>query len=144
MNIYVASSWRNPSQSAVVKCLRDLGHQVYDFKNPAPGNRGFSWREIDPEWQKWTPDQYRQALEHPVAVKGYGHDIAALDACDVCLLVLPSGRSASWELGYAMGREKTGMVFQVDAFEPELMYREARLITSWTELNEVFSPSGAQ
>lgn len=35
--IYVASSWRNPFQQEVVNILRDLGHEVYDFKNPHMG-----------------------------------------------------------------------------------------------------------
>ena len=34
---YVASSWRNPFQQEVVNILRDLGHEVYDFKNPHMG-----------------------------------------------------------------------------------------------------------
>lgn len=41
MKIYVASSWRNNRQPDVVKFLRDLGHEVYDFKNPKPGDDGF-------------------------------------------------------------------------------------------------------
>lgn len=36
MNIYVASSWRCARQPAVVAALRAAGHEVYDFKNPAP------------------------------------------------------------------------------------------------------------
>ena len=35
--IYVASSWRNVFQQDVVDILRDLGHEVYDFKNPPHG-----------------------------------------------------------------------------------------------------------
>lgn len=30
--IYVASSWRNVFQQDVVGILRDLGHEVYDFR----------------------------------------------------------------------------------------------------------------
>lgn len=40
--IYVASSWRNSFQQDVVKFLRDVGHEVYDFKNPPHGRGGFS------------------------------------------------------------------------------------------------------
>ena len=36
--IYVASSWRNPHQPAIVEELRVAGHEVYDFRNP-PGGR---------------------------------------------------------------------------------------------------------
>ena len=35
--IYVASSWRNVFQQDVVAILRDLGHEVYDFKTPHMG-----------------------------------------------------------------------------------------------------------
>lgn len=138
MNIYVASSWRNLLQPGIVHALRRCGHEVYDFRNPAPDNRGFSWREIDENWQSWTPDQYRQAMQHPIAKRGYDFDIRALRACDACVLVLPSGRSASWEFGYAMGQGKRGVVLQLDAIEPELMYREAQIVTSMDELFDVF------
>ena len=47
--IYVASSWRNVFQQDVVGILRDLGHEVYDFKNPPHGNGGFQWSDIDPD-----------------------------------------------------------------------------------------------
>ena len=67
MKIYVASSWRNIYQPAVVRKLRELGHEVYDFRDPAPGNYGFAWSQIDPDWQNWTPDEYVKCLEHPIA-----------------------------------------------------------------------------
>ena len=138
MNIYVASSWRNLLQPAIVHVLRRCGHEVYDFRNPAINKHGFSWREIDPEWQQWKPDQYRAALQHPVAKEGYDYDIAAIRRCDACILVLPSGRSASWEFGYAMGQGKPGYVVQFDQVEPELMYLEAKIITSMNELFDEF------
>jgi nucleoside 2-deoxyribosyltransferase len=140
MNIYIASSWRNPYQPYVVALLRDVGCEVYDFKNPAPGNTGFQWSAIDPDWKNWTPDQYRKALQHPIAQAGYRYDIEALQACDACVLVLPSGRSASWELGYAMGLGKRGIVLQTEPLEPELMYREATFVTSYDELVNLFFP----
>lgn len=142
MRIYVASSWRNLLQPAIVLALRRCGHEVYDFKNPAPGNKGFAWSDIDPNWQAWTPAEYRSALQHPIAKAGYDLDIGALKACDACVLVLPSGRSASWEFGYAMGQAKRGAVVQLDAVEPELMYREAMIITSMDGLFDAFALPG--
>ena len=41
MKIYMASSWRNADQPRVLRMIRELGHDVYDFRNPAPGNEGF-------------------------------------------------------------------------------------------------------
>lgn len=140
MKIYVASSWRNLLQPGIVHALRRCGHEVYDFKNPAPGNHGFSWASIDPHWQSWTPDEYRQALEHPLAASGHRADIAALAACDACVLVLPSGRSASWEFGYAMGLGKSGYVVMFTPCEPELMYRDARILIHLDELLDAFGP----
>jgi len=139
VKIYVASSWRNVIQPEIVQILRGLGHEVYDFRNPAPGNTGFSWSEIDPNWQEWTPEEYRAALQHPIAIGGYQFDINALRDCDACVLVLPSGRSASWEFGYAMGQGKRGVVVQLGKVEPELMYREAEIITDVRNLQDVFA-----
>ncbi len=136
--IYVASSWRNPLQPGIVHALRRCGHDVYDFRHPADGDAGFHWSEIDSAWKDWTPEQYREALRHPVAERGYGHDIGALRACDVVVYVLPCGRSASWEFGYAMGQGKRGYVVAFDKTEPELMFREATIITNMDELFDAF------
>ncbi len=134
MKIYVASSWRNLIQPAIVVMLRRCGHEVYDFRNPAPGNSGFSWSAIDEHWQNWTPKEYREALQHPIAAKGFEYDIGALRDCDACVLVLPSGRSASWEFGYAIGAGKRGAVVMFEPCEPELMYRGQPILTSPDEL----------
>lgn len=104
--IYVASSWRNEVQQNVVHQLQCAGHTVYDFKNPRPGDNGFSWGEIDPDWQSWSFEEYAQALKHPLARDGFKSDLDALNACDTCVLVLPCGRSAHTELGYMLGQGK--------------------------------------
>ena len=134
MKIYVASSWRNILQPAIVSMLRNCGHDVYDFRNPAPGQNGFSWREIHPNWEQWTPQQYREALRHPIALAGFKFDMDALQACDACVLVLPSGRSASFEFGWAVGAGKRGAVVMFEHCEPELMYLGNPIITNTNEL----------
>ncbi len=122
--VYVASSWRNAIQPAIVDRLRAVGHQVYDFRHPAPGDEGFHWSEIDPDWLDWTPRCFAEMLRtSPIARYGFGHDQAALDWCDTCVLVLPCGRSAHLEAGYAAGQGKRVIVYlHPDKFEPELMY----------------------
>src|SRR5579872_6628291 len=104
--IYVASSWRNEFQQDVVFALRSRGHEVYDFKNPKPGNNGFQWAAIDHHWQGWTPEEFRYHLCHPIAQDGFNLDMEALIWCDTCVLVLPCGRSAHLELGWACGAGK--------------------------------------
>lgn len=122
--IYVASSWRNAHQPGVVRALRGAGHEVYDFRNPIPGDEGFSWREIDPDWMNWTIRQYVHNVRQPPADRGFKFDRDALHWCDTCVLVLPCGRSAHLEAGYAAGQGKrTIIMLSQDKFEPELMYR---------------------
>ena len=134
MKIYVASSWRNMLQPAIVTMLRRCGHEVYDFRNPEPGESGFNWREIDPNWQQWTPAQYREALQHPIALAGFKLDMDALQSCDACVLVLPSGRSASFEFGWAISAGKKGAVVMFEPCEPELMYLGQPILTTTNEL----------
>jgi hypothetical protein len=112
MKVYVASSWRNAFQRYVVNRLREAGHNVYDFRNPAPNQKGFSWSEIDPKWKTWTGKRFIEVLDHPLAREGFRHDITALDECDACVLVLPCGASAHLELGEANGaKKKTAVLF---------------------------------
>lgn len=135
MRVYVASSWRNELQPSVVEALRAEGHEVYDFRNPAPGNHGFHWSEIDPDWKRWTPEQFREALKHPVAKAGFKTDMDALESCDACVLVMPCGRSAHLEAGFAMGSGKPTAILLADG-EPELMYRMARACVTLAEVVE--------
>ncbi len=121
--VYLASSWRNPLQPAVSSVLTAAGIDHYDFRNPAPGVSGFSWSEIDPDWQDWTAEQYVAALEHPLAQDGYGRDFDAMQRADAFVLVLPCGRSAHLELGWAVGAGKRTAILTQDGEEPELMAR---------------------
>lgn len=121
--IYLASSWRNPDQPRMVELLRKWGHEVYDFRNP-PGATGFAWSEIDPDWLAWTPAAYIDVLtRHWRAEEGYRSDMDALKWCDTCVLLLPCGRSAHIEAGFAVGQGKRVIIHvSPDKFEPELMY----------------------
>ena len=125
MRIYVASSWRNEHQQYVVEALRKAGHEVYDFKHPVPGNTGFHWGEIDPNWESWTTQQYRDALKHEYARFGFNRDFDAMKAGDACVLVLPCGRSAHLEAGWMKGAGKKVFAYIPSdcRIEPELMYK---------------------
>jgi hypothetical protein len=99
MKIYLASCWRNDCQPDVVRGLRKAGHQVYDFRNPGEGNHGFHWSDIAVGWRKWTGQQCRNALQHPIAKRGFECDFSAMQAAEACVLLLPSGKSAHLEAG---------------------------------------------
>jgi hypothetical protein len=120
--IYVASSWRNEKQPLVVDSLRSEGHEVYDFRNPTEGDNGFHWSAIDPEWKNWTPQVYRECLNHPIAHAGYRSDFDAMRWADVFVGVMPFGRSASLEMGWAAGHGKSTILLLEDG-EPELMVK---------------------
>lgn len=125
MKIYVASSWRNDYQPEVIKLLRKDGHEVYDFKD----SEGFHWSEIDPNWKNWTPDEYLAGLDHPFAERGFGRDMGALKACDVCVYVMPCGPSASMEMGWACGARKKVIAYIPALREPDLMVKMADFVT---------------
>jgi len=125
LSIYVASSWRNEHQQDVVRALRLAGHEVYDFR----AAEGFSWKDIDSNWKNWTTEEYKRALEHPLAKKGYEADMAALMGADLCVLVLPAGRSAAYEFGHHCGRTgRPGIVYIPEPCEPELMFRASSIV----------------
>lgn len=140
MNIYVASSWRNERQQTIVRALRALGHGVYEFKNPRPGDFGFHWSDIDKNWKAWTPEQFGTALSHPIAKAGFASDMEALRDSECVVLVLPCGRSAHLELGYAVGAGKKTIVHMEEPNEPELMYAMCSVLT--TSLDDLMTEVG--
>lgn len=150
--VYVASSWRNPTQPAVCATLAAAGIDHYDFRNP-PDGAGFGWREVRPctgaydcsaaahiegcfnernvvaettkqKGADWEPvDQYMAMVNHPRAVEGFAADFGAMQKADTFVLVLPCGKSAHLELGWAVGAGKRTAILLEDPVEPELMYR---------------------
>ena len=121
--IYVASSWRNEFYEDVVSSLRAAGHDVYDFRNPPSGDEGFKWSCVAGDYMDWAPQEYRKQLMHPKAVRQFGNDIRAMESCDVCVLVLPCGRSAHTEAGWFAGRGREVYAYIPVRQEPELMYK---------------------
>ena len=134
--VYVASSWRNPFHTAVCSALRSAKIDHYDFKNP-PNGTGFSWKEVRPsyagavhatevrekgaDWE--TIYDYMSMLAHPRASEGFAADFGAMEEADTFVLVLPCGKSAHLELGWAVGAGKRTAILLEDPVEPELMYK---------------------
>lgn len=135
--VYVASSWRNPMQVAVCAALRSAGIPHYDFRNPE-GGTGFSWKEVQPGYDgprigtepprekgsDWVNiNTYYEMVEHERAIEGYEADFGAMQRADSFVMVLPCGKSAHLELGWAAGQGVHTAVLLEDPMEPELMYR---------------------
>lgn len=128
--VYVASSWRNGRQPLIVEALRLAGHEVYDFRNPVDGDHGFSWAQIDgrphhvaEKGHDWVPaGDYLRMVGHDIAQDGFEKDFAAMKWADTFVMVLPCGKSAHLELGWAVGADKATCILLEDPVEPELMY----------------------
>ncbi len=123
LRVYVASSWRNLEYSSVVLAIREAGHECYDFQA-----HSFGWGDLDPEFESWSDAEFCQRLRDPACQDAFARDRAALDACHVCVALLPCGNSSHLELGYARGKEKF-TVIQLDGGRPDLMYLLADEIT---------------
>jgi len=123
MRVYVASSWRNERQPEIVRRLREAGHEVYDFRNPAPDDHGFRWSQVRLDPPPWSAVVTREVLNHPVAERGYAFDRDAMEWADACVMVQPCGRSAFEEFGWFAGRGKIAIAFLADDQEPELMIK---------------------
>lgn len=132
--IYVASSWRNPIQTAVCAALKAADIDHFDFKNPEPGLHGFHWSDVMPSYtrepgslgrteQLADIDDYIAALDHPIAQQGFERDFQAMEKADCCILVLPCGRSAHLELGWFIGKCRTAILLDGPKVTPELMYK---------------------
>ena len=103
--------------------MREAGHEVYDFRNPPSGDEGFKWSNIAADYMEWSPEEYRRQLQHPKAIRQFHNDIQAMESCDVCVLVLPCGRSAHTEAGWFEKKKKKVVVYIPERQEPELMYK---------------------
>lgn len=103
--------------------MRKHGHNVYDFKHPKENIKGFSWDNIDPDWRKWDDGQYQKALAHPMAEEGFNKDFNAMMNAEVCVLLLPCGKSAHSVAGFMAGMGKKVVVVILQPQEAELMYK---------------------
>ena len=69
-------------------------------------------------------------IDHPVAIAGFEADFGAMQRADTFVLVLPCGKSAHLELGWAVGAGKRTAILLEDPVEPELMYRMVDFMAS--------------
>ena len=125
LKIYLASSWQNKEYEQVLNTLRLEGYETYDFKHPENKElSSFDWEKLNKKYNRWTCSDFKKALNHPETIKAFQKDFQAMQEADICVLLLPCGRSAHSEAGWMKGNGKK--VFILDLSEnpkPELMYR---------------------
>lgn len=112
----------------------------YNFRLPGMGRNGFGWQEVMPSFdidkQEADVNEYLKGLDHPRAREGFEADSSAMLDCDTFVMVLPCGKSAHLELGWAVGAGKPTAILldpSVSTVQPELMYRMADLVTNSPE-----------
>lgn len=134
MKIYLASSWRNKYHGVFLALLKNNGYDVYDFKEDG---FSFHWSQIDEDYKNWNGQQFVSALYKDLAISGFDRDFDMLNKCDVCVMLLPCGKSAHIEAGYAVGSGKKLIIVNPynEKIEPELMYKMAhRIVFSQNQL----------
>lgn len=129
--IYIASSWKNGAQPALVETLREKGHKVYDFRHPSGRDDRNVWETVTELLNlgkayllgELKPCDFRQMLQHEDAYKRFEEHFQAMQDADTCILLLPAGNSAHSEAGYMAGMGKRVIVMDTrENATPELMY----------------------
>lgn len=127
MKIYTASSWKNKYYSDVVKRLVSEGFYVYDFRNAISTegkSQAFDWNQIDSNWEKWSTSEFLHALEYnELSANAFKSDLEGMQEAEVCLLILPCGKSSHLEAGYMRGMGKILFIYMPELERPELTYK---------------------
>lgn len=128
MKIYMASSWKNADEvQEIANYLRQKGHEVDDFTDDSRGRYVFFFKDL-PDYENLNAITL---LEHEPAKRAFVEDRSFIEWADVILLLLPCGRSAHLEAGYAKGLGKKLIIYQpsFQKGEFDVMYGFADLIT---------------
>lgn len=112
MKIYLASSWKNEDYLLkLTTTLREEGFEVDCFCDSSSGRYVFHWTQFvkhEEELQKYDAISF---LDDPRTQRAFKEDKAFIDWADVVILILPSGKSAHLEAGYAKGQGKKLYIF---------------------------------
>lgn len=129
--IYVSSSWKNEFQPQLVEELRKRGHEVYDFRHPNGRNDRNVWElyyarvGLDDCYRQdvVVPSVFRESLVDEEVHRRFSEHYNAMLEADVCVLLLPCGRSSHVEAGFMKGKGKDVFILDTSCHViPELMY----------------------
>lgn len=130
MKIYVASSWKNEKLvKSIAAYLRDQDFEVDDFTDNTRDRFVFHYSELG----KLEELDAVTFLEDERSKRAFEEDKKWIDWSDAVVLILPAGRSAHLEAGYAKGKGKLLIILSVGAFpkgEFDVMYGFADLLTT--------------
>lgn len=117
LRIYLASSWRNDELVMVVyRLLRQYGFDVDAFCNQPGGRVGFNIADcLAAAGHSLDEVDAITALRHPAVAEqfriAFREDKKWLDWCNCVIMLMPCGRSAHLEAGYAKGQGKLFYIY---------------------------------
>lgn len=120
MKIYLIGSMRNDGITGLAQQIRALNVEVFDdWMSPGP--------EADDFWQayeKFRGRSYKEAINGHHAKTVFTFDHAHLSQADAVILLMPAGKSAHMELGWAIAKGKRAYVlFDKEPERYDIMYR---------------------
>lgn len=117
--IYLIGSLRNPKIPEIEKALESEGFDVFaDWYSAGPEADDY-WRD----YERGKGHNLAQALAEPAAQHVYNFDRHYLERSDTVVLVMPAGKSAHLELGWALGQGKKGYILlEEDPDRYDVMY----------------------
>ena len=143
MKLYLASSWKlRDALVSVAETLRSYGHEVDCFCDPRSGRYVFHWSEFfGPGVTKEQAERLRfnfdakSFIDDTRVQRAFEEDKQWLDWSEGVVLVVPSGRSAHLEAGYAIGQGKPVWIWgKFPKGEFDVMYLFARALFREMEL----------
>lgn len=111
--VYLIGSLRNENVVVLGNELRGLGLEVIDNWVAAGKIADDSWRD----YSLARGRNYKEALESREAEHIFNFDLAYLNLSDAVVMLMPAGKSAHLEFGYAVGQRKLGFILMED--QPE-------------------------
>lgn len=111
---YAGRDLTNHSDKALWRHLDATVSCEWGGATEAAPKKGSDWVDVG---------TYRWMVDHPLAIEGFAADFGAMQRADTFVMVLPCGKSAHLELGWAVGAGKRTAILLEDPVEPELMYR---------------------
>ena len=133
MKVYIATSWRMENTAVLLaRRLREEGFEVDCFCENRAGRYVFRWPELVDKEEDLKNYDAKSFIDDPRVRRAFKEDKKWLDWADVCVLLLPSGRSAHLEAGYAKGQGKK--LYVLGGFikgEFDVMYNFADGLFRW-------------
>jgi len=142
MKIYIATSWRMEGTAILVaQRLREAGYLVDCFCDKSSGRHVFKWDDFSEgkgELENYDlPGLLKRAEVKYEVDYAFQEDKKQLDWAEVCVLIIPSGRSAHLEAGYAKGQGKK--LYILGGFikgQFDVMYNFADGLYRWEEFDQ--------